>query len=592
MQKLMLRGRLESKNGGTGGHARVMALPGRRPVRAIACGLVCFAATAIAGGQPAGQPPAAPAPALSAQGDAGHGEDTSLLTVAERTSFEATARYDDVVELLKRLDELSPLARYTTIGETTEGRAIPMLVIADPPVEIDRVDRGVDADTAPGGPERLTVLAIGNIHGGEVDGKEALPMLAREILTRPDAPENRALLDKLILLVVPIYNCDGNERVAEGSRGPQNGPRVTGARENAQGLDLNRDFIKLAAPETRALVSVINQWDPALFIDCHITNGSFHRYIVTYAGAKLPAGDARVVDYTRQRLFPEISSDFAGRTEFESFWYGNFNGEWSDHSQEHTRWETFPAEGRFGTNYVGLRNRLSVLVETYTYAPFEERVRATQEFVRSTLNVVAARADEVKRLLARVDVDASFEAGPDAIAIKAKESPWPEKVEIAGYVEEVVDGRRRATSQPRDYTVELWDRYEPALKVDRPYAYAIPPQYTRAIDTLKGHGVWASTLDRDVEVEAEVYRVDSATPASREFQGHVLVDLSVTPRREKRTLPAGWVLVRARQTLGNLAVYLLEPHSDDGLARWNFFDAGVKAGEDFPVVRVISPPSE
>ncbi len=540
-----------------------------------------------------GQAP--PTDAASAQASAAAAPSAELATVAEASNYTRTARYADVVTLLDSLAAKYPLARRAEMGKTVEGRSIPMLIISNPPVSSPLEGTLHDGLTDQRKSPRLVVLAIGNIHAGEVDGKEALPILAREILANPDAPENRRLLENLIIIFAPIYNSDGNERFAKGIRGGQNGPEETGIRENAQGFDLNRDFVKLEAPETRALVKTINEWDPAILIDCHITNGSYHRYIVTYAGAKLPTGDPRIVDFTRGTMFPAISADFAARTPYRSYWYGNFNGEWGDQSVLHSRWETFPAEARYGTNYFGLRNRLSVLVETYTYAPFKDRVRATVEFVRHTLNFAASHTEAIHKLLADADADATSPPrgpAPQQLPIRARESPWPEKVTIAGYVEETRDGHRVLTPQTKDYQVELWDKFEPALSVARPEGYIIPPRYTAAVENLRLHGVMTQRLESPPQVDAEIYRVDSTVPASRQFQGHALEKLEVTARGEKFKPAPGSFLVRTGGPLAALTVYLLEPQSEDGLSTWNFFDEGVQAGKDFPVVRVMSLPAE
>jgi dipeptidyl-peptidase-4 len=146
---------------------------------------------------------------------------------------------------------------------------------------------------------------------------------------------------------VPIYNADGNERVSKTNRPGQVGPEEgMGQRANARGLDLNRDFIKLESPETRALVRFMNEWNPHLLIDTHTTNGSFHRYLVTYEGPKNPAGDPRIMGFMRQTFFPEVSAAFLKQTGQHSFYYGNFN-------RDHTQWTSYPAEARYGTTYFG-----------------------------------------------------------------------------------------------------------------------------------------------------------------------------------------------------------------------------------------------
>ncbi len=167
--------------------------------------------------------------------------------------------------------------------------------------------------------------------------------MLRDVFGSPHPP----LLKDVILAVAPIYNTDGNERVSKTNRPGQVGPEEgMGQRANARGLDLNRDFIKLEAPETRALVRFLNEWNPHLFIDTHTTNGSYHRYTITYEGPKNPAGDPKIIAFMRQTFFPEVSAAFEKQTGLKSFYYGNFN-------RDRTQWTSYPAEGRYGTTYVG-----------------------------------------------------------------------------------------------------------------------------------------------------------------------------------------------------------------------------------------------
>src|SRR5262249_8541160 len=145
---------------------------------------------------------------------------------------------------------------------------------------------------------KLVLLAYANIHAGEVDGKEALLALARDLSAAKDP-----LLKKVVILLAPDVNPDGNEKIHPKHRPEQNGPPTgVGTRANAQGLDLNRDFVKLESPEVRALVKLLNRWDPLLVVDCHTTNGSYHRYTLTYDGPRNPAADPRLIEHVNGKL--------------------------------------------------------------------------------------------------------------------------------------------------------------------------------------------------------------------------------------------------------------------------------------------------
>ncbi len=502
--------------------------------------------------------------------------DEDLLTVAERSGFTSTARHDDVVALLDRLAERFPLARRAVLGQTVEGRSIPLLIVSDPPVSTAAEAASQVKDG------KLIALLLGNIHAGEVDGKEGLPILAREVLTTPGHP----LLKDFVLVFAPSFNADGNERVAKSNRPGQNGPENgMGIRENAAGLDLNRDFVKLESPEARALVRFLNEWDPHVFIDTHTTNGSHHRYVLTYEGPRNPAGYAPLTEYFRDEMMPRVEAALRENDGREVFVYGDF-------TPDHAAWETFPAQARFVTNYVGLRNRLAILSEGYSYAPYKERVLATRDFVRACLSDIAAHKGEVRKLLkaadeatgARVGAEGSKE--PAAIALRSKAVPAPEKATIKGFVEEKREGKAVSTGEPRDYECELRTRFEPTMTVTKPAAYIVPRGATAAIETLQRHGIEVEELREDIELPVEEYTVRSIARAKMEFQKHWLLTIGVESAATNWRVEAGAAVVRTDQKLGHLAAYLLEPGGDDGLAAWNFFDESLKEGGLFPVVRV------
>ncbi|MDG3003681.1 DPP IV N-terminal domain-containing protein [Paludisphaera mucosa] len=495
-----------------------------------------------------------------------------LATVAEKSDYKATARHEDVVALCKKIAEKSPNAHYTELGKTTEGRPLPLLIFADPPVKSA-------ADASRSG--KLVVLAIGDIHGGEVCGKEALPMLARELAAEPH-PE---LLKSLIIAFAPIYNADGNERVSKDNRPGQVGPEEgMGTRGNARGLDLNRDFIKLEAPETRALVSFFNEWQPGLFIDTHTTNGSHHRYTISYDGPRNPAGDPSLITYARTRLFPALTTAFEKATGLETYYYGSFGG-------DHARWESFPALGRFGTNYFGLRNGIGILSEAYAYASYKTRVLATRDFVRECLKYASTNHDEIQKLLKNARAAAVDEspAEPRKVALRTESRPLKEAEPLLGFVEKEQDGRRVATEEPRDYPSQVMVDFEAVESVARPYAYLVPADQVEAATLLQRHGVVVQELREDLDLDVEIYRIDDvSSKSSTGWDSQNVQDLRVTPRTESRRIPAGTLVVKDAQALGALAATLLEPRSEDGLATWKTFP-DLKAGGDFPVLRLLKP---
>ncbi|MBX9582053.1 MAG: DPP IV N-terminal domain-containing protein [Gemmataceae bacterium] len=481
-----------------------------------------------------------------------------LPTVAEQSGYTKTSRYAEVVAFCDELAKRSPAVQVSTFGTSHEGRKLPLLTVADPPVK-----DAAEAEKA----GKLVVLVFANIHAGEVDGKDAILALVRDLTAEKDHP----LLRDLVLLVVPILNADGNEKFGPNNRPGQNGPAEAGVRANAQGLDLNRDFVKLESPEVRALVKLMTQWDPAVVIDLHTTNGSKHRYALTYDGPRYPSTDTPVAKWADATLFPEVTKKVKAATGFDIAPYGNFNA-------DRTRWETYAASPRYGLQMVALRGRIGVLSESYTYAPFQDRVKASYEFVKACLETVAANKDAVRKAVSEATDGGRLPVRTETIA---DADPVP----VLGYEEERKDGRRVATDKPKEYRVHHVRAVTPTEFVTKPAAYLIPAKSSAVADTLRRHGVKVEELREDIDLPVEVYALGAVNVATRPFQGHKTATVEAKARPETRRVPAGTFLVRTAQPLGAVAAYLLEPAAEDGLTTWGLFP-DLAAGGDFPVVRL------
>lgn len=512
-----------------------------------------------------------------------HPEPQKMKTVAEQTDYRATASSEAVVEFVDQVaSQVDHISRFE-FGRTVEDRPMVGAIVAVPhvtdPAQLEHDDR-------------LVVLINANIHSGECCGKEASLRMLRELSGRPEHP----WLEHLVLIFVPNYNADGNARVDRKNRGGQVGPvDGMGIRRNAQGLDLNREYMKLASPEARALVALTHRWDADCFIDLHTTNGSWHQYELTYDVQHNPASDAGLDRFLRDIMMPGVTEEMA-RRDLKTFYYGNFN-------QDNTEWHTTDHKPRFGMDYNALCGRLSILSEAYSYIPFHERIEVTHAFVEECLSFLSENSSRVTvELKAARDrtVKAGKQPGPgDLVPIRARIAPFAEKYTVLGFdpptkprvaLEDIVHGvRPTPPGSPKDYSVVFYGRFEPTLSVQRPFAYLIPADQRQVIENLRLHGVTLTPLREDTELEVEVYRWVSLEKAERKFEEHHIASAEVTCRTERRTIPSGTYVAETGQALGNLLVYLLEPQSDDGLVAWNFFDDEFAKDEDFPVLRVPNP---
>src|SRR5215208_6382840 len=274
-------------------------------------------------------------------------------TRAERYRYGETSTYVDVVRFLDSLKALGAPITVGAIGRSPQRRDIPYAIASRPAVATPDEARALD---------RPVVYVQANIHGGEVEGKEALQALLRDLTLGP-TPN---VLDSIVLVAVPIYNADGNERIALQARNrpEQNGPDLVGDRPNGQGLDLNRDYVKAEAPETRASLEMFDRWQPDVFVDLHTTDGSYHGYALTYSPPLHPA--APLGTYAHDIFLPELRRRVQARRGVATFPYGNFSQEYGADVNTDTvkrGWYTYDHRARYGTNYFGLRGRLAVLSE-------------------------------------------------------------------------------------------------------------------------------------------------------------------------------------------------------------------------------------
>ena len=215
--------------------------------------------------------------ALMTTGQAQQPGPPELITMAEATGYKSTSTYESVIKLMKAADARSPLIFYTTYGKTFEGREMPLAVVGT-----GLKDASPAAVRATG---KLRVHIQGNVHAGEVEGKESAQILLREFALG----QHKDWLETMVFIINPIYNADGNERVSPTNRGSQNGPiNGMGTRAQAQNINLNRDFMKLDAPEGKANAKLYVDYDPHVSYDLHTSNGSAHAYFLTTRLRSIP----------------------------------------------------------------------------------------------------------------------------------------------------------------------------------------------------------------------------------------------------------------------------------------------------------------
>lgn len=511
------------------------------------------------------------------------------LTTAEESNFTRTTLYTEVIEFLFAVQKKTNRVKILELATSTEGRMIPMVVISEPGIKSVRECRLS---------QKPVVLINANIHAGEVEGKEASLMLIRDFANH----KYDNLLKNQVILIVPIFNPDGNEKLGKNRR--DNGPDQAGIRANGQNLDLNRDFLKMESPEVKALVKCFNEWEPVLFVDLHTTNGSYHREPVTYMTLNNPNTAESLRDYMWDKFFPATAEILKKKYKYDSLPYGNF----VDRAQPEKGWRNHAFEARYSTNYAGLRNMFTILDENYSHADFKTRVLACFGFVKSILEYTDRNIMEMRKMLDEVNRDTAgnFHRGKFAIDYKneqlseitiksydfKKEKIKPE--DRKKYPSWYGDYLITPTKTHKDYTVPYFTKAVPTREIELPAAYIVAPYHDYIVQKLKEHGITVEKVRKAAAVRAEKFVIEELKLANSLYQGHVFVTLKGRYQEADITIPKGSYYISMEQPLARVIAILLEPECSDSFAAWGFFNRELarqwssRFGE-YPVYRLHEP---
>jgi hypothetical protein len=510
------------------------------------------------------------------------------LTRAEASEFKATSLYTDVMEFIQKLQKKSLRLRMETLGISAEGRKIPLLLIGNP---VPSSPQDLDYD------DRMVVYIQANIHAGEVEGKEASLMLARDLALSDNPP----YLDKIVLLIAPIFNPDGNEKISQDNRRNQVGPEEgVGVRPNGLDLDLNRDGMKLESPEVRGLVqNVMLRWDPAVLLDSHTHNGSYHEEVVTWVWSLNPNGDTSLIRYMSDVVRPEINRILKEKYDTLCIPHGDF----MDFREPEKGWRPLEPQPRYLSNYFGLRNRLGILNENYPYADFKSRVMGAYHLFHALLDFCHSNKDEIMGLIHSADqrtIQRGLRPGDeDLFGVDFDVRPIKDKITVHGYVMEpykTESGRMRIrrTEKTQIYTMPFFADFFATRSVRLPFGYLIPIPVPEVESKLLEHGITVERLTQSARLKVEAFHVTELKGQERPYQGHRLDSVKGDYSEEEMDFPAGTLFIPLAQPLANVASYLLEPESDDGFLVWNFFDRYLvpqwgRGEQVYPVYKLLRP---
>ena len=488
-----------------------------------------------------------------------------LSTVSERSGFKETGRYDEVVTLCAAFQRAWPKqVRCFRFGTTPEGR--PMLALA--------VNARGALTPAAAKRQGLPVTLIqGGIHAGEIDGKDAGFLALRELLEGRAAP---GVLDKQVLLFVPVFNVDGHERFGRWNRPNQRGPVEMGWRATAQNFNLNRDYVKADAPEMQAMLTLVGAWDPLTTVDLHVTDGAQFQHDVSIQVEPVKSGDAGLRQ-SGLALRSGVIGDIAKQGSMPQAYYMSFK----ETDDPASGFADLVYEPRFSTGYFPLRNRLTMLVETHSWKDYPTRVRITHNAIVSVLQQVAVHGQDWMRDAAQADERAAHLAG-QPVALTYRLTDKTTMVDFQGYAYTRTQSDVSGTmmihydeTMPQVWHVPLRDDVVPDLQVDAPRAgYVVPAAWAALVKArLDLHGIAYRRIDKPLNQAAlQTFRADTVGFAPASFESHQRLTVGGAWRAEARDLVAGSLFVPIAQPKARLVMALLEPRAPDSLLAWGEFN--------------------
>ncbi|MBB5208560.1 M14 family zinc carboxypeptidase [Chiayiivirga flava] len=503
-------------------------------------------------------------PALSPAND--------LATLGERSAYRQTGRYDETVALCEAFAQRHPDAvRCETFGTTPEGRPMKLLVVS----------RSGALDPAAARAKQLPVVQFqAGIHAGEIDGKDAGFLALREVL---DGDAARGALDKVVVLFVPVFNVDGHERFGRWNRPNQNGPEAMGWRTTAQNFNLNRDYVKVDAPEMQAMLALANRWEPILTVDLHVTDGAKFEHDMSVQTEPLYAGDAGLRT-AGKALTADLLRTLTAQGSLPLAFYPSFVK--SDDPM--SGFADSVSAARFSTGYYWLRNRFGMLLETHSWKPYPVRVRITRNLIVDTLALAARDGASWLRAAGAADAAAS-ELGGTPVALEYAPGDAVRTIAFRGYeytrMPSEISGTlmtRYDDSKPQVWNVPMRDDMRPSLAIEAPRGgYVVPAAFADLVARkLDAHAIAYRRLDvAGRAVPLQTFRATKTTFAAAPLESHQTLVLEGEWREERRDVGAGALFVPIAQPKSRLLMTLLEPRARDSLAAWGFFNQAFEQKE-------------
>ena len=485
------------------------------------------------------------------------------LTHFEKSNQLESPDYENTLKYFQKFEDSTSFVKIKTIGVTPQGRELKVIIVSK--------DKAFTPEQAKKTGKAILLIQNG-IHPGEAEGKDACMLLLREILI---TKEKEDFLNNTILLIIPVLNIDGHERISPFNRPNQNGPKKMGWRTNALNLNLNRDYLKADSHEIKSFLNLFNDWLPDFMIDNHTTNGADYQYHVTYGIETHQNIDRGLLGLIEKKYLPHLLN----RVENDGFIIGPYM-EFKAGNIESGIID-LPAPPRLSHGYCAAQNRICLLVETHSLKPFANRVFSTKSMMEHSISFVNQNHKELIFLNKQADKETIkyYLSTKKKFPLMLKGNGKFDKFLFKGfewydeYSEITGSTVRKYTDNPMEIVIPIFNKANSLKKIFVPVAYLIPPQFKNVIEVINAHYIEYNILKSNKKIKVEKYRFENVQFATRPYEGRQLPSFICSPFHDAVDVEAGTLIVYTNQRALRIIVNLLEPEASDSFVSWGFFNA-------------------
>ncbi|MBC7553737.1 MAG: hypothetical protein H7257_07140 [Taibaiella sp.] len=423
---------------------------------------------------------------------------------------------------------------------------------------------------------RITLLINNAIHPGEPDGVDACMMLLR------DAAQGKIKIpDNVALVVIPMYNIGGALNRNGYSRANQNGPAAYGFRGNGQNIDLNRDFVKCDAAETRTFEKLFTATDPEIFIDNHVSDGADYQHIISLLATQHDKLGGKTGSFMQEKLNPLLYKDMKKRGYDLVPYVNNFD------NTPANGWTEFYEGPRFSSGYAAQFQTIGYVPETHMLKPFKQRVEATYALLecviteagKNAAEITAARTADRQALITQKEFVLEWKADSsrhDNITFRGYEALYKTSL-VSGLPRMYYDHGKPFTKE-----VPFYNHFVPAKKMSAPAAYIISRAWGAVISRMRRNGVELVPLLHDSTIAVTAYHIDNIETNTRPYEKHYMhKNIQVSPQTVSIKCRKGDFIIPVNQPAKRYIIETLEPTAPDAFLVWNFFDGILSQKEYF-----------